>query len=131
MMSGVIAPDSQTVHWLTEASACRAYPTYSEFDYRLGPLRITRRDFVPDGMEGLIVTLTVATDMAKPESISVVAHFQSDLRPVWLGERTNMHNGPDEAILGMSISRSRMCNITFRDMLNKWYCGHERRGSGR
>ena len=119
---GVIAPDSQTVHWLTEASACRAYPTYSEFDYRLGPLRITRRDFVPDGIEGLIVTLTVATDMAKPESISVVAHFQSDLRPVWLGERTNMHNGPDEAILGMSMSRSRMCNITFRDMLNKWYC---------
>ena len=85
--------------WLSEANACRACVGYNEFDYRIGPLNITRRDCVPDGIEGMIVTLTIRTHDAHPHPMTLHALFRSDLRPAWLGEEAGMHDGKDNAVI--------------------------------
>ncbi len=112
---GIQLPDTAAPQWLMAASACRAYPTYSEFDYDVGPLQITRRDFVPNDLAGLIVTMTIRTQGAAPQPITVLSHFRSDLRPVWLGEQTGLYDGPDQVII-------RDNQLTFSDTANPWHC---------
>jgi len=83
--------------WLLEADRCRVYPTHSEFDYRIDQLQVTRRDFVPDAVPGLIVTVTVTMPANDQEELELVAIVRSDLRPAWLGEEVGMVDGPDHA----------------------------------
>ena len=101
--------------WLTEAAVCRAYPTHVEFEYRAGSLSITRRDFAPEGMEGLIVSLTVRAD----RQFDGVLHalFRSDLRPAWLGEQAGMRDGQDRAVADLAAG----CCL-FSDSENAWSC---------
>jgi glycogen debranching enzyme len=101
--------------WLSEASECRAHLGYNEFDYRVGPLQITRRDCVPDGVEGMVVTLTIRTTEAHPGPISLYALFRSDLRAAWLGEEAGMVDGKDSTTI-----RDGLC--TFTDAANPWTC---------
>lgn len=90
--------------WLIEANECRAYPGYTEFDYRTGPFTVTRRDFAPDGVEGLVVTITVRTAQPDPRPFMLHALFRSDLRPAWLGDEMGMSDGKDSAIV-RNVSR--------------------------
>lgn len=83
--------------WLDQARECRAYPTHNEFDYDVGALRIVRRDFVPDGVEGMVVSLEVQS--RAPQQVTLHALFRSDLRPAWLGEEAGMVDGRDAAII--------------------------------
>jgi glycogen debranching enzyme len=101
--------------WFIEADACRAGPGYTEFDYRLGRLAITRRDVVPDGIEGMFITLRVSVDARSARSMQLHALFRSDLRPAWLGEQAGMVDGRDAAEL-----RDGVC--VFTDALNPWAC---------
>lgn len=101
--------------WLSEATACRAYPTHVEFEYRLDALTVVRQDFAPDGVEGLLVTLTVRS--AQPFDLSLHALFRSDLRPAWLGERAGMHDAQDRAELDHASAR-----CVFADEANPWVC---------
>ena len=112
---GVALAGKPGTNWLTEATACRAFPTYTEFDYTCGPLQITRRDFVPDGVEGVIVTLVIKTQESFAQPIELTALFRSDLRPVWLGEQTNMHDGEDTATANDGV-------CVFQDSGNPWCC---------
>lgn len=112
---GVVLPGSDTPHWLIDASTCRAYPTYTEFDYAVGPYQITRRDFVPDDLAGLIVTLTIHTQATAPQPITLISHFRSDLRPVWLGEQTGLHDAPDQVVTHDQ-------QLFFSDTANPWHC---------
>jgi len=84
------------ISWLLEADACRVYGTHTEFDYRVEPLAITRRDFVPDGMAGLVVTVTVQRPPAFTDELEFIALIRSDLRPAWLGEQVGMYDAPDQ-----------------------------------
>ncbi len=101
--------------WLNEAQECRAYPAHVEFEYRLGALTIIRQDCAPDGVEGMLVTLTVQA--AQPFDVSLHALFRSDLRPAWLGERAGMRDGQDDAEL---VDASARC--VFTDGANPWAC---------
>ncbi|MCL6510802.1 MAG: hypothetical protein K6U78_08945 [Anaerolineae bacterium] len=107
--------EADSPRWLTEATVCHAYPTHIEFEYRAGSLSITRRDFVPEGTEGLIVSLTVRAD----RQFDGVLHalFRSDLRPAWLGERAGMCDGQDHAIADPAAGR-----CLFTDAANAWSC---------
>jgi glycogen debranching enzyme len=108
--------DTTSVHWLSEATACRAFPAHTEFDYGVGSIQITRRDFVPDGVEGVIVTLTIKNTEPFSPPIELTALFRSDLRPVWLGEQTGMLDGEDTATIQNNIA-------IFQDSQNPWVCG--------
>ena len=60
-------------------------------------VRVDRFQFVPDGQEALVIeyTLTNTSDTARTLTMEFAAY--SDLRPVWLGERTGMVDHPDTA----------------------------------
>jgi glycogen debranching enzyme len=111
---GISAGDAPP-HWLGEATLCRAGLGWTEFEYAVGPLRITRRDFVPDGVEGLIVTLDVqGADDA--QDLRLHALFRSDLRPAWLGVDAGMIDGKDSA----QFDPQGRC--IFTDPNNAWCC---------
>ena len=112
------AQGEPTPQWLSEAAACRAYPTYTEFDYVVGPIRIIRRDFVPDGVEGLVVTLTLTTREAVPAPLTLTALFRSDLRPSWLGEQLNLHDAQDR----VEVDADKGSPVTFVNGENPWTC---------
>ncbi len=112
---GVAMVGKGETNWLSEATACRAFPTYTEFDYACGPLQLTRRDFVPDGVEGVVVSLEVKSQESFAESIELTALFRSDLRPVWLGEQTGLHDAEDTATVKDDV-------CVFQDSKNPWCC---------
>ncbi len=94
---GVSERPDDPPQWLIEADECRAYPTHNEFEYRIGPLRVVRRDFVPDGVEGMVVGLQIRA--REPHAVTLHALFRSDLRPAWLGEEAGLFDGKDSAII--------------------------------
>ncbi|CAN5808548.1 hypothetical protein BH10CHL1_BH10CHL1_08700 [soil metagenome] len=110
------AKTSGVTNWLLEAEACRVGLGYTEFDYRVDGLHVTRRDVVPDGFEGLIVTLTVQIPAHFTETLEMVVLVRSDLRPAWLGEAAGMIDGPDQA----EAATDRR-SVTFRDKNNPWF----------
>jgi glycogen debranching enzyme len=112
---GVSDAESCQLAWLTQATLCRVHPTCTEFEYRSGPLRITRCDFVPDGVAGMLVTLTLRAD--QPFVGLLHALFRSDLRPAWLSERAGMRDGRDHA----TIDHAAGCCV-FTDEENPWTC---------
>ena len=110
---GVSENENDPPRWLSEATECRACIGFNEFDYRIGPLSITRRDCAPDGIEGMIVSLTIRAP--EPTSLTLHALFRSDLRPAWLGEQAGMADGKDSAEV-----RDEVC--VFTDAANLWTC---------
>jgi hypothetical protein len=101
--------------WLMEADTCRVYPTHTEFDYRIDALQITRRDFVPDEVPGLVVTITITTPAGFADELEVVAVVRSDLRPAWLGETVGLVDGVDVATVVDGTAY-----VTIRDLANPW-----------
>ncbi|MFN8489107.1 MAG: hypothetical protein U0350_16085 [Caldilineaceae bacterium] len=106
---------SSVTRWLTEADDCRVGLGYTEFTYRMEPLHITRRDFVPDGVEGMVVTLTVQTPDRFAEPLELLVQVRSDLRPAWLGEEVGMVDGPDQA-----TATADQRYVRFQDANNPW-----------
>jgi glycogen debranching enzyme len=101
--------------WLLEADACRAYGSHTEFDYRVDTLRVTRRDFVPDGVTGLAVTITVQFPPGFADRLELIALVRSDLRPAWLGEQVGMHDAPDRVTVA-----DNQRHLRFSDANNPW-----------
>ncbi|AUD05173.1 alpha-L-rhamnosidase-related protein [Spirosoma pollinicola] len=60
-------------------------------------LDIERFQFVPDNKEGMVVEYTFINKQAKPLTLQFTWTGHTDLRPTWLGERTNMVDAPDAA----------------------------------
>jgi len=104
--------------WLLEADSCAVEPGITTFTYRLDEIAITRRDFVPDGLEALSVTLKVEAPQGAP--LDLVACFRSDLRPAWLGERVGMHDAPDTTTVLDDDATQGV--VLFRDTQNPWFC---------
>lgn len=101
--------------WLLEADSCRVYGTHTEFTYRVDAVQVTRRDFVPDGMAGLVVTITVQIPSDFTDELELVALVRSDLRPAWLGEEVGLHDAPDR----VEFVREQR-HLCFRDGANPW-----------
>jgi hypothetical protein len=104
---------SQATTWLSEADACRVYGAYTEFEYRVAGLRVVRRDFAPDGVEGLTVTLHVEGANHLANGLEMLALFRSDLRPAWLGEEVGLEDAPDTVAAAEG-------GLIFGDERNPW-----------
>lgn len=59
-------------------------------------LAVERWQFVPDAKEGLVVQLMVKNTSTEAKALQLQFSGYSDLRPTWLGERTQMIDGPDQ-----------------------------------
>jgi len=107
--------NTRVMTWLLEADACRVYGSHTEFDYRVDTLRVTRRDFVPDGLAGLAVAITVQFPPGFADRLELIVLVRSDLRPAWLGEQVGMHDAPDRVVVAENQR-----HLRFSDENNPW-----------
>lgn len=105
---------AQATTWLGEAGACRVFAAYSEFEYHVQGLTITRRDFIPDAVEGMVVTLRLEGADLAHHALDLIATFRSDLRPAWLGEQVGMEDGAD------TVAVTPEGDLLFGDEINPW-----------
>ncbi|MGB3465298.1 MAG: glycogen debranching protein [Cyclobacteriaceae bacterium] len=82
---------------LTNADSFINYPFANLFTYKLPEenLSVKRWQFVPDGKEGLLVQVVIDNQSEEDRSINLQLTGHADLRPTWLGERTNMIDNKD------------------------------------
>lgn len=60
-------------------------------------LQLERRQWVPDGLEGIIIEYSLSNLGDKTLDLELEWIGYSDLRPTWMGEKTGMADGPDNA----------------------------------
>ncbi len=82
-----------------KADAFVNYPFANAHHYTFNnqKLRVTRRQFVPDHKEGIVVQFTLENTAETNRDLKFRFKGHADLRPTWLGERTQMIDGEDEA----------------------------------
>ncbi|MFN8349299.1 MAG: glycogen debranching protein [Spirosomataceae bacterium] len=112
-----ITADGQNI-CLSQADTFYNYPFANEHLYRLPALglRAERLQFIPDGKEAAVVEYTLFNESGQAKKITFRFNGVSDLRPTWLGERTQMNDGNDIATYD-ETTRS----WTVKDSLNDWY----------
>ncbi len=84
---------------LNKSDSFTNYPTTNKHTYSLDSLNlnIKRWQFVPDEKEGIVVQYIIENVGDKTQDFKFKFTGQSDLRPTWLGERTQMVDAKDEA----------------------------------
>lgn len=106
---------------LTNADTFANYPFYNQHSYNLTAqqLQIDRWQFVPDNTEGILVQVVFTNKGTKTREISLDFKAISDLRPTWLGERTDMIDGKDHAEFDTAID-----GFLIKDDVNTWYTAY-------
>ncbi len=79
-------------------------------------LKISRFQFVPDEKEGVVVELVIENNQAKERTLQLDFNGMVDLRPVWLGERTDMVDASDFVMWDKKANA-----VVANDSLNDWY----------
>lgn len=94
------------------------YPHGNKFIYELEKLNLSveQFQFSPDQYQGLVIEYTITNESALPFNGELEFESAFDLRPTWLGERSNMFDGEDvvEFINDKNIIRA-------RDSKNNWF----------
>ena len=103
---------------LEQAERFVTYPFASEMHYPAPhpDLRVERLQFVPDGEPAVVVLLTLHNEAREDRLLELTFTGLSDLRPVWLGERDGMENGPDRVRFDSAHQA-----ILARDSRSEWY----------
>ncbi len=101
---------------LDNAVAFTNYPFANRLDFQLPEqqLEVQQWNYVPDDVEGIIIEYVFKNNSDENRTIQVEFTAFSDLRPTWLGERTNMIDAFDRAEVGGDI-------LFFKDIENPWF----------
>jgi glycogen debranching enzyme len=86
------------------------------FSWKEQELAIERFQFVPDAVEGLVVEFRITNRGNAPKELLFSFTGLTDLRPTWLGERTNMIDAED--VLSYDENASA---VLARDQKNPWF----------
>lgn len=133
-------------HCLNQVESFNNYPFFNEHQFGIDEngLEIIRYNFVPDGERAVVIEYHVKNNSNEPISATFTFDGKIDLRPVWLGERTGMIDGPDEVIFNQSKGV-----VEGKDRDNEWHviygssnqpngqtlgavaCDFERKGQGK
>lgn len=102
---------------LDKAVSFTNYPfaNVHKFEWTEKNIEIERWQFVPDGVEGMVVQLVIKGNSGQ-QKIKVKFTGNSDLRPTWLGERTEMADGKDNANYDEKLEAWKV-----KDALNEWH----------
>ncbi|MCW5521022.1 glycogen debranching protein [Aureitalea sp. L0-47] len=92
------------------------YANQHEFDLKEIGLSATRSQFVPDGKQGLVVQVAITNSESTAKDLKISYRANVDLRPTWLGERTEMNDESDTGTYN-AIEET----MTFKDGGNPWY----------
>lgn len=79
-------------------------------------LKIERFQFVPDAVEGAIIEFRIINQGKESKEIIFSFTGMTDLRPTWLGERTNMIDAVDNISFNNKLSA-----VIAKDNNNPWY----------
>ena len=94
------------------------YPHGNKFIYELEKLNLSveQFQFSPDQYQGLVIEYTITNESTLPFNGELEFESAFDLRPTWLGERSNMFDGEDvvEFINDKNIIRA-------KDSKNNWF----------
>jgi len=96
------------------------YPigNHHEFHWAEEKMIISRFQFVPDDMEGMIVEFKLVNNGANDQVVQFDFTGSTDLRPTWLAERMNIFDTEDHLTLASS---SRFA--IGADQVNNWFVG--------
>ncbi len=104
---------------LTECEQFTAYPFANQFEYKQSQgISVRRTDFVPDSLPVLVVEYVISNNTSSPQKVNISLDVNSDLSPVWLGERNGMIDTRD-ILLGVQKNNT----VAVKDSLNEWYVG--------
>ena len=79
-------------------------------------LEVDRIQFIPDGIEGAIVEFRIINTDTNDKAVNFSFTGMADLRPTWLGERTNMIDAEDEVSFD-----ERSSAVIAKDKNNPWF----------
>lgn len=84
---------------LNKADTFINYPTASQHIFNLDEhhLNVERWQFVSDKSQSLAIQFVITNQSDTKHNLQFIFKAFSDLRPTWLGERTNMVDGPDKS----------------------------------
>ncbi|MGB5385482.1 MAG: glycogen debranching protein [Eudoraea sp.] len=113
-----------TLNWqdqslkLDSATSFVNYPYANKHTYNLSEnnMQIERFQFVPDGKEGILIQYKLKSRSDEVQNFDFVFSGFSDLRPVWLGERTGMIDSEDKAEFLKNSN-----TWLLKDNKNPWY----------
>lgn len=105
-------------HCLDQAETFINYPFANKHIFKSAEtgLRVERFQFVPDGKEAILLEYTFINETSEDKKIDFIWTAYTDLRPTWLGERTNMNDGGDFATWDEASQ-----NWVAQDSLNPWF----------
>lgn len=85
---------------LDNADAFINYPFANKhiFSTAVPDLEIQRFQFAPDGKQGLVVEFSIVNTGSSPKTIGFEFAGHTDLMPVWLAERLNIEDHPDQLV---------------------------------
>ena len=103
---------------LENAIRFTSYPMAGRHEYEMDSLglRIERWQFVPDGEEGMVLEYVLQNTGDAGISLDFGFTGHPDLRPTWLGERTGMTDGKDQAAYDSALNA-----WVAKDSLNPWF----------
>lgn len=81
-----------------------------------GALKIERMQFVPDGKQGIVIKYTIENLTDQNQFVNALLTAFADLRPTWLGERTEMIDAKDH------VTETPDKFLLFSDTENPWSC---------
>lgn len=116
--AAITAKDSGDTFCLDKATKFTNYPLANShhFNWDKENIVIERLQFIPDGLEGVMVEFRVTNSGKDGKEIVFSFTGMTDLRPTWLGERTNMNDAEDEILFDKQLSA-----VIAKDKNNPWY----------
>jgi len=103
---------------LNNANSFTNYPFANKHTFQIEDhgLKVERWQFVPDDQEGILVQLVLKNEANTPRQLEVDFTGFVDLRPTWLGDRTDMVDGQDTAYFNDTAD-----TWVVKDSLNPWF----------
>ncbi|NNF34001.1 MAG: glycogen debranching protein [Saprospiraceae bacterium] len=103
---------------LNNAHTFTNYPFANRHDFKIEEpqIEIERWQFVPDNKEGVVIQLIINNQSGTDQELKVHFSGHADLRPTWLGERTQMIDHQDVASWNQELD-----SWMVKDSMNEWY----------
>lgn len=111
-------PDKLTSLCLDKADKFITYPiaTHHHFNLPTERMEVDRVQFIPDGVEGVVIEFRISNKSNDIKTFTFSFTGMTDLRPTWLGERTNMIDAEDEVSFDPKSS-----SVIAKDKNNPWF----------
>lgn len=111
-------PETSTTLCLDKGDKFTTYPiaSHHHFNVPTENIEVDRTQFIPDGIEGAVVEFSISNKSNNIKTFVFSFTGMIDLRPTWLGERTNMIDAEDEVSFD-----SKSSSVIAKDKANPWY----------